>query len=642
MNGTLSRWLLGAVLALSLPGCQSPPVPPVTPGQPVTAIPPLNGRVESWSQRSVAATLNEVAAGSTVSFIDPTTGNTVSTTVTDANGNFSLVLSNAWRPQNGSTYYLEAVKGLSVGGDPNRAGGSVARVRTIVAWNNGGWQSLTGLFGSLVIGKSTTTIASLAALKSLVQSDQNALIGSISGPTFSGTSAVSVAEYNQVYGLVDTALTNNQDPIEVLTYNPAGATLTDKYKARPGNLVLFDTYSTSVGGAIATPSGTVTFNGQNFPGSASEATVSLGPVPVATWSVNALHTQLTATLPANAYGGVLQVARGASTWTGPFVPVSGTVGTVAGGLNGFVGGRGQGARFGLAQGIAIDQVGNLYIADNDNNAIRQVTPAGLVSTYAGTGAYGLVNGAAATAQFGTPIGAAYDRSTGNLYVADDSNNVIRLVTSAGNVSTFAGTGASGAADGPVGSATFNAPYAVAVDGSGSVYVCDRGNSRIRKIAAGAVSTLAGSTSGFLDGLGTAAQFNTPEDLVVDTAGNVYVADASNNRIRKITPGGLVSTFAGTGAYGSANGATSSATFGYPIGIAIDASGSLYVGDNGTNLIRKIAAGTVSTIAGSGGTGLVDGPALLAQFAAICGMAVDASGNVYIMDRRSQRVRVWTP
>jgi len=191
-------------------------------------------------------------------------------------------------------------------------------------------------------------------------------------------------------------------------------------------------------------------------------------------------------------------------------------------------------------------------------------------------------------------------------VADQSNSTIRKITSAGVVTTFAGTaGVFGSADGTGAAASFNYPFGIAVDASGNVYVADQNNSAIRKItSAGVVTTFAGTAgvSGSADGTGTAASFNYPLGIAVDASGNVYVADQNNSTIRKITSAGVVTTFAGTaGVSGSADGTGAAASFYYPTGIAVDASGNVYVADTYNSTIRKItSAGVVTTFAGTAG------------------------------------------
>jgi DNA-binding beta-propeller fold protein YncE len=267
------------------------------------------------------------------------------------------------------------------------------------------------------------------------------------------------------------------------------------------------------------------------------------------------------------------------------------VSTLAGGEGGFADGIGSDARFLGPSGIAIDAAGNLYVADMGNNRIRKITPAGEVSTLAG-GEEGFAGGIGGDAKFDWPFGifdwpfGIASDAAGNLYVADTENHRIRKITPAGEVSTFAG-GEYGLADGVGGAAMFKRPFGIASDAAGNLYVADTENHRIRKITpAGEVSTLAGSEEGFADGFGSDAKFDWPSGIASDAAGNLYVADTENHRIRKITPAGEVSTLAGS-EEGFADGVGSDARFYHPSGIAIDAAGNLYVADPWNHRIRKI-------------------------------------------------------
>ena len=268
---------------------------------------------------------------------------------------------------------------------------------------------------------------------------------------------------------------------------------------------------------------------------------------------------------------------------------AGVVSTMAGsGTAGYTDGTGAAAQFNTPFGVAIDSLGNVYVADRDSQRIRKITSAGVVSTMAGSGTAGYTDGTGTAAQFNFPNGVAVD-SLGNVYVADFFNHRIRKISPPGVVSTLAGNEFAGYADGTGAAAQFNFPIGVAVDSSGNVYVADRDNNRIRKITpTGVVSTLAGTGAyGFANGPGLSAQFRYPSGVAVDSSGNVYVADIDNNQIRRIMPTGVVSTLAGSGTAGFSNGTETAAQFDQPFGVAIDSLGNVYVADFANNRIRKI-------------------------------------------------------
>ena len=323
----------------------------------------------------------------------------------------------------------------------------------------------------------------------------------------------------------------------------------------------------------------------------------------------------------------------------PHLPM---VSTLAGsGTAGSADGTGSAAQLNNPAGVAIDSSGTVYVADWGDYRIRKITSAGVVTTLAGSGTVGFADGTGSAAQFNNPVSVAVD-SSGTVYVGDYYNNRVRKITSAGVVTTLAGSGVAGSADGTGSAAQFNYPYGVAVDSSGTVYVADSFGNRIRKItSAGVVTTLAGSgTAGFADGTGSAAQFNYPNGVAVDSSGTVYVADAGNNRIRKITPSGVVTTLAGSGVAGFADGTGTAAQFDGSRGVAVDSSGTVYVSDLNNQRIRKITpSGVVTTLAGSGTTGFADGTGSTAQFNSPNGVAVDSSGTVYVADYGNNRVRV---
>ncbi|MEI6785580.1 MAG: cadherin-like beta sandwich domain-containing protein, partial [Verrucomicrobiota bacterium] len=374
-----------------------------------------------------------------------------------------------------------------------------------------------------------------------------------------------------------------------------------------------------------------------WPGVASA--VGLGATTLAASSILSTGATLNASInpggSADAY-----FAYGTSTNAGLVVSTLAGTGTA-----GFVDATGAAAQFNWPRGVAMDAAGNVYVADYSNNRIRKVSPTGVVTTLAGTNTAGFVDATGAAAQFYNPLGVAVD-SNGYIYVADSYNHRIRKVTPAGVVTTLAGSGSSGFLDGASGTAKFSYPSGVAVDASGNVYVADEFNGRIRKVTpTGTVSTLAGSGlsnfGGFHDGPGTTAEFNGPRGVAVDAATNVFVADNSNNRIRKVTPAGVVSTLAGTNnVYPDmfTNGTGAAAKFYGPCGVAVDASGNVYVTDAGNKRIRKVtSAGVVTTLAGST-NGFADGPLADALFGSTYGVAVDASGNIYVGDYVNNRIR----
>ncbi|WP_321961445.1 NHL repeat-containing protein [Paraburkholderia sp. J7] len=321
------------------------------------------------------------------------------------------------------------------------------------------------------------------------------------------------------------------------------------------------------------------------------------------------------------------------------------VATFAGsGARGSANGIGAAASFDLPDDVAVDTAGNVYVADTGNNLIRKITPEGNVTTLAGSGAAGATDGTGAAASFNGPNGLAVDAG-GNVYVADTFNHEIRKITPAGVVTTLAGSTTAGSADGTSTAASFNSPFGVAVDTGGNVFVADTVNNEIRKVtSAGVVTTIAGSpTAGSADGAGAAASFNTPFGLAVDKSGNIYVADSSNNEIRKVTASGVVTTFAGSTTAGAADGNGTAASFHLPYKVTFDASGNLYVGDTMNYAIRRITpSGDVATIAGSGSRGSANGIGTAASFAGPTGVAVDANGNLYVSDYSNSEIRLLTP
>ncbi|HEU5077678.1 MAG TPA: NHL repeat-containing protein [Opitutaceae bacterium] len=323
-----------------------------------------------------------------------------------------------------------------------------------------------------------------------------------------------------------------------------------------------------------------------------------------------------------------------------------SVSTIAGSApsTGSADGAGNNARFFNPRGIAIDANGIAYVADTFNHTIRSISPAGVVTTLAGAaGQSGSADGVGANARFNSPAGVALD-GQGNLYVADTLNQTIRKIDAAGNVSTLAGSpGVEGSDDGAGSAARFSQPVGLAVDTDGSIYVADSGNSTIRKISStGAVTTIAGAATeaGHDDGASASARFDHPYGVAVDAAHNVLVADTFNHTVRRIAPDGSVITLAGSAQNsGSADGAGSSARFFGPSDLAADSSGNIYVTSTGNSLIRKISGGVVSTIAGSpGSSGSADGLGALAYFNSPQGLGVGPGNDVYVTDTLNSTVR----
>jgi Ice-binding-like/Putative Ig domain/Dockerin type I domain/NHL repeat len=359
-------------------------------------------------------------------------------------------------------------------------------------------------------------------------------------------------------------------------------------------------------------------------------------------------------------GGNVYVAEGYSHTIRKITP-QGVVTTLAGSKSnpGSTDGTGSAARFNRPAGVATDSGGNVYVADSLNYTIRKITPAGVVTTLAGSaGVAGSADGTGSAAHFYLPSGVSTD-SGGNIYVADTNNDTIRKITPAGVVTTLAGLGGGGyggsigSADGTGSDARFFSPTSVAADGSGNVYVADRDNDTIRKVTpTGVVTTLAGLAGvenlyngGSADGTGSAARFFHPYGVATDSGGNVYVADTFNHTIRKITPAGVVTTLAGLPLVaGSADGTGSFAHFLYPRGVATDSGGNVYVADTGNVTIRKITpAGVVTTLAGSPGLpGSADGTGSAARFNSPTGVATDSGGNVYVTDAGNNTIRKITP
>jgi sugar lactone lactonase YvrE len=304
--------------------------------------------------------------------------------------------------------------------------------------------------------------------------------------------------------------------------------------------------------------------------------------------------------------------------------------TLAGGATGFADGRGTAAKFSGPKGIATDVSANVYVADVANYRIRKISPSGLVTTLAGNGNFGHVDGSSTTAQFSDISGIAAD-DRGNVYATEF--NQIRKITPAGEVSTLT-NGNTGYADGNLSTAKFNDLRGIALDVSGNIYVVDCNGippyvgTRIRKIALdGTVSTVAGNgLNGYVEGNGNVALFSSCYGITVDPQGILYVADFGNLRVRKITPAGLVSSILSAGDFSDG-----------PIGVCSDSQGNIFVNTNlqiyeipSSGLSKKLIAGTKR--------GYADGNGNVASFNGLQGIALDALGDIFVTDYLNDRVR----
>jgi serine/threonine protein kinase, bacterial len=359
----------------------------------------------------------------------------------------------------------------------------------------------------------------------------------------------------------------------------------------------------------------------------------------------ATTTQLIVTIPVLAGTGPVAVKVSGDSVSGPTFTYDYqyVVTTIAGGgptVKGSSDGTGVAAQFYYPWDVTIDKAGNLFVVDNGNNEIRKVTPAGVVTTFAGNTTKGNADGTGGAASFFNPAGITID-TAGNLYMADKYNNEIRKITPAAVVTTIAGISLPGSADGPGGAARFQLPSGICIDPAGNLYITDWGNNEIRKITpTGGVTTIAGNlAAGNNNGTGSAASFDVPAGIGIDAAGNLYVGEYGDDDIRKISPADAVTTIAGNTASGYGDGTGSAAQFNQPVGIVADPAGNLYVTDAGNNEIRKITpAGVVTTIAGNTLHGNSDGIGKAARFYGPSGIAIDAAGNLYVADYENNEIR----
>ena len=330
-----------------------------------------------------------------------------------------------------------------------------------------------------------------------------------------------------------------------------------------------------------------------------------------------------------------------------------TINTFAGiGTIGYSGDNGPAlnSQFSYPYGIDVDSIGNIYVADNGNNCIRKIDTAGIITTVAGIGSLGYSgdNGLATSAQLYYPYDVAVD-SKGNIFICDYANNRIRKVDTAGIITTVAGNGNPGfSGDGGLATnAKLDRPLSVDVDHQGNIYISDGYNLRIRKVdTLGIITTFAGNgIYGFAGDGGPAdsASFRYTYSMAFDAAGNCYVSDGGNNRVRKIDTNNIITTFAGggVGSYSGDGGQADSAGMYSPMGISFDAAGNLFIVEHNNHIVRKVdTAGIISTYAGTGNGGFAGdgGPASLARFSQPFGIAINSANTIFISDMNNQRIR----
>ncbi|MGW3567992.1 NHL repeat-containing protein [Streptomyces sp. NPDC000941] len=301
-------------------------------------------------------------------------------------------------------------------------------------------------------------------------------------------------------------------------------------------------------------------------------------------------------------------------------------------------------------GLAVDRQGNLYIADRYNHRVRKVTPDGIITTIAGNGEAGYISdgGPAVATRLSLPPDVAVD-DAGNVYITDFGNHRVRKVTPAGVITTVAGNGEAGyiSDGGPAVATRLNYPHGIAVDREGNLYFSEMNNHRVRKVTPdGIITTVAGNGQpGYVSdgGPAVATRLSTPSGLAVDPEGNLYIGDWGNHRVRKVTRNGIITTVAGngTGGYVSDGGPAAVTSLNYPHGVALDAAGNLYIGDSGNHRVRRVSTtGIITTVAGTGIAGYIDdgGPAVSTRLYSPWGVALDAAGNLYIGDYNNHRVR----
>lgn len=466
----------------------------------------------------------------------------------------------------------------------------------------------------------------------------------ITGKGFSATAAANSVAFNGVPATVVSAL-----PTRLVVQVPAGATsgpvtvkVGEHTATGPVFTVLAKHTITAISPAHGLPSTIITISGTAFSPVAGDNKVYFNGTPATVTSAST--TQLSVVVPPGGTTGKVTVTLNGYSVEGPVFtydpPDAVMVTTLAGsGILGKADGMGTTASFSFLWDVAADAAGVVYVADGGNNLVRKITTNGMVTTLAGAGSQPAAWGPGT--EFYLNTGIAVDANGQYVYVSERFYNRIRKVSPSGVVTTLAGILGSGSTNGTGTGASFDRPVALVVDGQGNVFVADSYNNLIRKITpAGVVTTFAGKLGGgYSDGIGTEAQFWSPTGLAFDAAGNLFVADYGNNRIRKITPAGVVTTVAGRESGGSSDGPAFQAGIGFPYDVAVDSKGNIYVTQDTYHKIRKIAPDAmVSTLAGTGEPGSADGPGKTATFNAPMGLSIDAAGNLYVADGSNYKVR----
>ncbi|PWK79584.1 NHL repeat-containing protein [Mucilaginibacter oryzae] len=354
---------------------------------------------------------------------------------------------------------------------------------------------------------------------------------------------------------------------------------------------------------------------------------------------SASTTQLTALVPLSAGTGKVTVkVDAAAEVSGPVFNYkqSWIVSTFAGsGAEGFADGTGTAATFDSPVGITINDTGTIFVTDEKNGAVRKITADGKVTTIAGNGVSGKADGKGAAASFYNPAGICADK-TGNLYIADYANNLIRKIDASANVTTIAGTGVNGFTNGAGNKASFAGPTGIVVNSTGELFVADLANEVIRKITKDA--TVSTFSSSLIPGVDDHSHgFHFPEGIAVDENDNLYFTDLTGYTVKKISSSGVISVVAGSGMRGVVNGQGNKAGFGSPVALAVDGNGNIYVTDS--NQIRKIDKdANVTVFAGQATGGAINGAALASGFNAPIGIAADKDGNIYVADTGNNLIR----